>query len=130
MHFVKIHVRKGKTAGYTNQLLDIVHQTIVNVLKVPEHDRLQQLYEFDAWNFEIPSDKTENFVILELTIFKGRSNETKKKLYAELAKNLNAKLGIDGNDLLIIIHEPPLENWGIKGGKPANEVDLGFNVDV
>jgi hypothetical protein len=23
-----------------------------------------------------------------------------------------------------------LENWGVAGGKPANEVDLGFNINV
>jgi hypothetical protein len=26
--------------------------------------------------------------------------------------------------------EPPLDNWGIRGGQPASEVDLGFNLQV
>lgn len=38
--------------------------------------------------------------------------------------------GINGNDVTIIIHEPALENWGIRGGLPASEVDLGFNINV
>lgn len=32
--------------------------------------------------------------------------------------------------MVMISQESPLENWGVKGGKPASEVDLGFNVDV
>jgi len=40
------------------------------------------------------------------------------------------KPGINGEDLLIVINEPPLENWGIKGGIPANEANIGFKVDV
>jgi hypothetical protein len=31
---------------------------------------------------------------------------------------------------LIILLEPPMDNWGIRGGKPASEVDLGFKIDV
>lgn len=26
--------------------------------------------------------------------------------------------------------EPPAESWGITGGVPASEADLGFKVDV
>jgi len=33
-------------------------------------------------------------------------------------------------DVLIVLHEPPLENWGVQGGLPAWEVDLGFELDV
>jgi phenylpyruvate tautomerase PptA (4-oxalocrotonate tautomerase family) len=32
----------------------------------------------------------------------------------------------NGNNITIVIHESPLENWGIRGGRPASEVDLGF----
>lgn len=44
--------------------------------------------------------------------------------------NLGRDPGIEGNDIMIVLHEVPLENWGIRGGKPASEVDLGFKVDV
>lgn len=30
----------------------------------------------------------------------------------------------------IILHEPAVENWGIRGGRPASEVDLGFEVNM
>jgi hypothetical protein len=29
-----------------------------------------------------------------------------------------------------VLNEVPLENWGIRGGQPASEVDLGFKVNV
>jgi hypothetical protein len=31
---------------------------------------------------------------------------------------------------MIVLLEPPLENWGIRGGRPASEVDLGFKIDI
>lgn len=37
-----------------------------------------------------------------------------------------------GNDVALTETEgePAMENWGIRGGQPASEVDLGFKVDV
>jgi hypothetical protein len=32
--------------------------------------------------------------------------------------------------VLIALREVALENWGIRGGTPASDVDLGFEVDV
>jgi len=54
----------------------------------------------------------------------------KKELYKAIADNLAQNMRIDGNDIVIVIHEPPLENWGVRGGKPASEVDLSFNIEV
>jgi phenylpyruvate tautomerase PptA (4-oxalocrotonate tautomerase family) len=31
---------------------------------------------------------------------------------------------------LVVLLEPPLDNWGIRGGQMASEVDLGFEVQV
>jgi phenylpyruvate tautomerase PptA (4-oxalocrotonate tautomerase family) len=40
------------------------------------------------------------------------------------------RLGVDANDITIVLHEVALDNWGIRGGRPASEVDLGFEVGV
>jgi hypothetical protein len=29
----------------------------------------------------------------------------------------------------VVFYEPPLENWGIRGGEPVNELNLGFQVN-
>jgi len=44
--------------------------------------------------------------------------------------NLARDPGIDGRDIMIVLHEPPLENFGIRGGKPASEVELAHRIDV
>jgi len=68
--------------------------------------------------------------LIEITLFKGRSIESKKALYGSIVNNLASDPGIDSEDIVIVLYGPPLENWGIKGGKPANEVDLGFEIKV
>lgn len=34
------------------------------------------------------------------------------------------------DDITIVLHESSLENWGVKCGKLANEVNLGFEIKV
>jgi len=130
MPLVKIEIYKGKSKEYKKKLLDSVHSALVEALKIPEDDRMQRLYELELENFETNSDKSDKFALIQLTIFEGRSIEAKRKLYSAIVGNLNADLGIDGSDVLIVINEIPLENWGIRGGQMATDVNLGFKIDV
>lgn len=130
MPLVRVEILKGKNSEYKKALLDGIHKALVDILKIPEKDRIQRLYELDKENFELPPNKTEDFILIELIIFKGRSYETKRNLYKTIVDNLENTLGIKRTDVLVVLHEPPLENWGIAGGKPASEIDLGFKVDV
>jgi len=127
---VKIEIRKGKSAEHKKAILDGVHDALVEAIKIPDHDRLQRLHELDKENFEIPPTKSDNVTLIEITMFKGRSINAKKALYKAIVNNLASNPGIDGDDIVIVLYEPPLENWGIRDGKPANEVDLGFEIKV
>ncbi len=130
MPFVRITIRSGRPGQYRKALLEGVHNALVRAFKIPEQDRYQVLHELDAEHFETPPAKTENVTMIEITAFKGRSNEAKKELYRAIVENLATNPGIKGDDIMIIVHEPPLENWGIRGGKPASEVSLGFKVAI
>ena len=130
MPLVKIEIRTGKSIEYKKALLDGVHKALVRALKIPDRDRTQRLYELDADNFENQPGKTDNAALIEITIFKGRSSEAKKELYRAIINILSKNPGIRGEDITIVLNEQPLENWGIRGGKPANEVDIGFKIDV
>lgn len=63
-----------------------------------------------------------------IAFFPGRSPEAKRNLYAGIVRRFG-ELGVSPNDITIALHEPPLDNWGV-GGKPASEIDLGFNLKV
>lgn len=40
--------------------------------------------------------------------------EAKKNLYSAIMRNLAKSPGTEGKDILVVINEPPLENWGVK----------------
>jgi 4-oxalocrotonate tautomerase family enzyme len=130
MPLVKISLLKGKDPEYKRALLNGVHSALVESFLIPDSDRMQMIYELDNDSFDIPLDKTDQFLIIEIVAFQGRSFEAKKKLYRAVIEKLGRSPGITGDDILIILHEPPKENWGIRGGRPASDVDLGFKVEV
>lgn len=130
MPLVKVEILKGKSQEYKKAILDGIHSALVEAFEILDGDKMQRLYELDEDCFERSTNKTENITLIELTVFKGRSFEAKKKLYSAIVRNLAKSPGIDGKDIFIVINEPPLENWGVKGGLPASEVNLGFKIDV
>jgi phenylpyruvate tautomerase PptA (4-oxalocrotonate tautomerase family) len=120
---------KGKPKEFRKSILDVVHSSLVTAFKIPDHDRNQRIVEIDSDNYEYPSGKSDNYITVEMTVFPGRSIEAKRTLYQEIVTGLKA-LDIPSDDILIVLKEPPLQNWGIRGGYPADEVDIGFKLDV
>ena len=130
MPLVKISLLQGRSPEYKHAIFAGVHAALVEAFLIPDSDRHQQIHELDQDNFEIPSTKSDRFTVIEIIAFAGRSLEAKRKLYAAITRKLADSPGIAGSDLLIILHEQPTENWCIREGKPASEVDIGFRVDV
>ena len=126
MPLVEIQVLKGRSAPEKKGIFDAVHNALMDALKIPDDDRLQRLVEHDSEDFEAPS---ESFTIVKVTMFPGRSLAAKRALYQALVTRLGP-LGIPPEDVFIVLQEPPLDNWGIRGGQPASEVDLGFQLEV
>jgi phenylpyruvate tautomerase PptA (4-oxalocrotonate tautomerase family) len=129
MPLVRIEIYKGKNKEYKKAILDGVHNALVSAFKIPEDDRNQRLYELDEDNFERRQNKSDKFIIIEITAFKGRSVEAKRNLYKLIFQNLESNPGIPAVDIMVVINEPELHNWGLKG-KSADEINLGFEVNI
>lgn len=129
MPIAKIEVCRTRSAQEVSALIEAVYQAQREALKVPEDDRQIRYVEHRPEHFPVPPGKTANYTFVEFILFPGRSLEAKRRLYESVVRRFG-ELGIAANDIIIVVHEPPLENWGIRGGKPASEVDLGFNVNV
>lgn len=129
MPLAKIEVRKNRPAAEVSALIEAVYQAQREALKVPEGDRQIRYIEHKPEHFAVPPGKTENYTFVEITLFPGRSLDAKRKLYRSIVRRFG-ELGITPSDIFIVLNEPPLDNWGIRGGLPASEVDLGFNLKV
>ena len=115
MPLVRIDMVKGKSPEYKKNVLDVVHEGLIEAFGIEDRDRFQRIVEIPGEDFEIPEGKTEDFLIIELTIFPGRTKEQKKAAISKITADLNNKLNIAPTDVFILINEPPLENWGMAG---------------
>ena len=129
MPLVKIETRKSWSASQKIKIMDAVHSAMRMALKIPENDRDIRFQEYHPGDYQVSPDKTQNYTLIEISMFSGRSLQAKKELYQRIVANLG-KLGILAGDVFIVLHEVPLENWGTRGGIPASEVDLGFKIGV
>jgi len=129
MPLAKIEVRKSRPAAEVAALMDAVYQAQREALKVPEGDRNIRYIEHRPEHFAVPPGKSDNYTLVEIALFPGRSLAAKKALYQGIVRRFG-ELGIAPDDVFIVLNEPPLDNWGMRGGQAASEIDLGFNLKV
>jgi phenylpyruvate tautomerase PptA (4-oxalocrotonate tautomerase family) len=129
MPLVRLSRRAGRLATENQSLLDAVHDALVEAFKISQQDRYQQLIEFDAAHFEIPTERSEVFTLVEITAYPGRSAEAKRALYQALARRFEA-VGIAPRDLFVVVNEPSLENWSVRDGVSSADVKPSFKLDV
>jgi phenylpyruvate tautomerase PptA (4-oxalocrotonate tautomerase family) len=128
MPIVHIHVAAGRSPAEKKAILDGVHAALVEAFRIPDHDRNQILHQHAPEDFE--SRHGPGFTLVEATVFPGRTPEAKSRLFASIVRNLERAPGIDPAKVMIVLHEPSLECWGIRGGKAASQVSVGFKLDV
>jgi phenylpyruvate tautomerase PptA (4-oxalocrotonate tautomerase family) len=129
MPLVKIEVRRCRPSEEVAAIMEAVYRSLREALRVPEGDRQIRYIEHKPEHFAVPPGKTENYTFVEITMFPGRSLEAKRQLYQSIVRRFG-ELGIVPSDIFIVLNEPSLDNWGIRGGVPASETDIGFKLDV
>lgn len=125
----RIEVRRSRSPAEVQALIEAVYQAQQETLKLPPHDRQIRYVEHRPEHFAVPPGRSENYTLVEITLFAGRSREAKRALYQSLVRRFEA-LGIAPADVFIVLNEQPLENWGLRGGVAACDLDLGFRLDV
>lgn len=122
MPLVKIYLREGKSQAYRKSIGDAIHRALVAEANVPEDDRFQLFIECGEGSFAAhPSyggvTRSEELIIVEITLNTGRTVEIKKSLYAAMARNLEKDPGLRSDDLMVSLVEVTKENWSFGGGR-------------
>jgi hypothetical protein len=131
MPSVLIEVRKTYSPEQEVALMEAVHAALREAFKILPGDRNVRLVVHEPHRFACPPDRKqpELYTHVSIDAFSGRSLDAKRALYRTVVANLG-RLGIPADHVKILLRELPRENWGIRGGQAASDVDLGFKVDV
>lgn len=131
MPSVLIEVRQQYLTEIEEEIMEAVHAALREAFKILPGDRNVRLLVHEPHRFQCPPDreKPEYYTHISIDCFSGRSIDAKRLLYKAIVNNL-AVFGIPGDHIKIMLREITAENWGIRGGQAACDVDLGFKVDV
>lgn len=123
MPLVRIHVPQGKSAKYRTAISDVVYNTTITILNVPEHNRFHVISEHSTTDLVIDPtylgiQRSENAIIIQITLNEGRATlELKKVYYKALADGLHERLGLRREDVVINLVEVKKENWSLGNGE-------------
>ena len=129
MSQIKIYGLRSYLTPKRDKLSHALHNCIVEAFSYPENKRAHRFFYLDAEDFYYPEGRSEEYTIIEISLFEGRSLESKKNLYRLIFERFETELGISPNDVEITLTETPLYNWGIRG-KAADELVLDYKVRV
>ncbi|MEH3139908.1 MAG: tautomerase family protein [Mycobacterium kyogaense] len=126
-----IDVRRRYCADDEIAIIDAVHEALVVAFQIPRADKHVRLISHEPHRFAHNPNlaQPELYTFVAVDCFAGRSVQAKRSLYREIVNRLSA-LGIPADHVTIVVRESALENWGIRGGQAACDVDLGFDVTV
>ncbi len=109
------------------ELSDAIHEAATTALELPPSQRFHRFVPLDPDCFLTPPDRSQDYTVIEVSMFEGRSLETKQALIRELYRTTTA-IGLSAHDVEITITETPRSNWGIRG-VPGDEVKLSYPVE-
>jgi hypothetical protein len=126
---VLIEVRGDWLKARKVDFIEAIEDGIATSLKAPKDDKLLRLVEHAPENFSIPRWAGDRFTHIEITMFKGRSIEVKRELYRSIVKNLEP-FGVPPNDVKIILIEVSSSEVGMRGGRAACDLEIGYEIAI
>lgn len=126
---VKIYGLRKYLESLRDTLSNTIHACCVEALGIPSKKRFHRFFPMDQKDFIFPEDRSEHYLIIELSIFEGRSVKAKQRLIRLLFQKLREKASLSPQDVEITIFETPQANWGIRG-RTGDDLDLNYKVHV
>jgi len=122
MPLVEITLRQGKSPEFVRSVADAIHEALVAQANVPPDDRFQIVHEVaDTSLIAHPSyggvNRSNDLIIVKITLNAGRTVEIKKNLYADIARRLGGAADVRSDDVMICLVEVMKENWSFGGGR-------------
>lgn len=121
MPLTTIETCKKRPSTEVKYLLDSVYQAQIEAFKVPDTDRQLRYAEVSTDHFYIPPNRTNNFTLVTIQMFPGRTIDAKRAFYKSVVERFS-KIGISKSDVFISLQESPRENWSLSDGIAASDL--------
>ena len=122
MPLVRISLKRGKPPAWRQAIAEGVYQALRDSFDVPDKDRFVTISEHDDDDFifdrsYLGIDRSDDFVIIQLTVSNTRPREQKQALYRRIVDLVSANPGLRPQDVFINLIEVLPENWSFGMGE-------------
>lgn len=120
MPFIRTNVKQGTNQERIAAIVDGIHQALVDAIGMPADELFNLVAEYEPRLFFYDRRfngiaRSDDVVVIEITMRRGRSDAMKRALYAGIAIRLG-EAGIDPRDLFIFMHENDYSDWSVGNG--------------
>ncbi|EJM63728.1 hypothetical protein, 4-oxalocrotonate tautomerase [Pseudomonas sp. GM50] len=124
MPFVRTAVIKGTSQQQRQRIVDGIHQALIESIGMPPDELFNLVADYDPEQFFYSRTfngvaRSDNLIVIEITMRRGRSDAMKRELYKKIADNLGAQAQVRPQDLFIFMHENDYSDWSVGFGKFA-----------
>ena len=121
MPLAHISLKAGKPAAWRKAIRDEIYASLRETFDVPEEDRFIVITQHDEDDFDFSRTylgvaRTDDLVIIQITVSNTRGVAQKKALFAAIAARLAKNPGLRPEDVFINLVEVVKENWSFGNG--------------
>jgi len=121
MPLVRVSVRAGKPPAFLAAVGESIQLALGETINVPAADRFQIFTEHQPGTLVIDPEylgiaRSEEAILIQITISAGRTSERKQALFARIAERLEKSPGLRKEDVFVNLVETAKENWSFGNG--------------
>jgi phenylpyruvate tautomerase PptA (4-oxalocrotonate tautomerase family) len=106
-----IHAAASLTPNNKSELVQRIRESIPQILNVADHIGQVVLYETREECRSTHPTRDKRFIIVEVSMYPGRTVEMKQNFLQNLVKLINRYTGVAPTDINCLIHEIPPDNY-------------------
>jgi phenylpyruvate tautomerase PptA (4-oxalocrotonate tautomerase family) len=115
MPLIRISLRAGKPADYRQAIAENIYESLRETFNVPENDFFATVDELEPRDFIYDRkyfniERTDDLVLIQLTVSNTRTVEQKKALYRRIVERLGKNPGLRSQDIFLNLLEVAKEN--------------------
>lgn len=121
MPFIRTAVPAGTESSRKRAIVQGIHDALVEGIGMPKDELFNLVREYTDDEFFFDRNfngiaRSDNVVVVEITMRRGRSDAMKRALYAAIARNLEANAAVSPKDVFIFTHENDYSDWSVGNG--------------
>jgi 4-oxalocrotonate tautomerase len=123
MPLARIDISQTASSELIRIVSTAIYQAMVNIAKVPVHDKFQIIHRHAADEIIYPQEGylglryTHDLILIQITWVRGRSTQVKQQFFQAIATEIHEKGGIRKEDVWINLIDTEREDWSFGNGE-------------